>query len=207
VEEENSRANDRELGRREQTRSHNQALILAAARAVFAEYGYSRTTVRDIIRATPLAAGTFYNYYKSKDEIFQAIRDETALKVRPLLREARSGSKTADKFIYATFRTFFDFVVAEHAALVTGPSSNAMRVRVDTPEIIAGFGELEEDLASAIAAGILPRVDIKYLTASIAGLAFELSENMMDREKPDPEAAARFATDLVLGGISGMAKK
>jgi AcrR family transcriptional regulator len=65
-------------GKREQTKAQNRQLILEAARNVFAELGYGATTVRDIIRATPLASGTFYNYFKSKEEVFQAIHDESA---------------------------------------------------------------------------------------------------------------------------------
>ncbi|MDE3115692.1 MAG: helix-turn-helix transcriptional regulator, partial [Pseudomonadota bacterium] len=66
-------------GKREQTKAQNRHIILQAAHQVFAELGYGATTVRDIIRATPLASGTFYNYFKSKEEVFQAIQDESAL--------------------------------------------------------------------------------------------------------------------------------
>jgi len=71
--------------------------------------------VRDIIGATALASGTFYNYFKSKDEVFQAIRDETALIIRPRLREERIKAKTIEEFITGTFRTFFEFVVSDEA--------------------------------------------------------------------------------------------
>ena len=60
-------------GKREETKAQNRAVILDAARRVFAEMGFAAATVRDIIRATPLASGTFYNYFKSKEEVFQAI--------------------------------------------------------------------------------------------------------------------------------------
>src|SRR2546426_11957709 len=40
------------LGKREQTKARNRAVILAAARKVFGALGYEATTVRDIIRAT-----------------------------------------------------------------------------------------------------------------------------------------------------------
>jgi len=64
--------------RRELTKTQNRETILAAARHVFAEMGFGSATVRDIIRATPLASGTFYNYFKSKEEVYQALRDEQA---------------------------------------------------------------------------------------------------------------------------------
>ena len=70
------------LGKREQTKATNRLAILEAARQVFAELGYGETTVRDIIRKTGLASGTFYNYFKSKEEVFEAIMDANALQVR-----------------------------------------------------------------------------------------------------------------------------
>src|SRR5512140_3451605 len=98
------------LGKREQTKVQNRELILEAARQVFAELGYGATTVRDIIRATPLASGTFYNYFKSKEEVYQAIRDEVALAIRPRLHDERMKASTVQEFITCTFRTFFDYV-------------------------------------------------------------------------------------------------
>src|ERR1044071_2209561 len=89
------------LGKREQTKLQNRELILAAARQVFAELGFGATTVRDIIRATPLASGTFYNYFKSKEEVYQALRDEEALAVRPRLARARAAAGDAQEFIAA----------------------------------------------------------------------------------------------------------
>src|SRR6201999_3682438 len=100
-------------GKREQTKLQNRQIILEAARKVFAEAGYGATTVRDIIRATPLASGTFYNYFQSKEEVYQAMQDETALAIRPKLREAREKAGTVEEFISATFRTFFEFVLRD----------------------------------------------------------------------------------------------
>src|ERR1700750_860602 len=107
-------ARNASLGKREQTKVQNRELILDAARKVFAELGFGATTVRDIIRATPLASGTFYNYFKSKEEIFQAIQDEVALTIRPRLRDARLKAKSVEEFISSTFRTFMEFVAEDH---------------------------------------------------------------------------------------------
>src|SRR6202161_1972543 len=96
--------------RREQTKVQNRETILAAARQGFAQLGFAAATVRDIIRATPLASGTFYNYFKSKEEVYQALRDEVALVIRPRLREERIRAGTVEEFISGTFRTFFEFV-------------------------------------------------------------------------------------------------
>jgi AcrR family transcriptional regulator len=189
-------------GKREQTKVQNRQIILDAARGVFAELGYGATTVRDIIRATPLASGTFYNYFKSKEEVYQAIRDEVALAIRPRLRDERMKATTVEEFISGTFRTFFEFVASDRIDFRTiRHNADVTRMRVDTPEVIAGFDELREDIEEAIARGLFPQVDADFLMASIAGVAFEVGERMMRRETADPVAAAVFATALFLGGI------
>lgn len=189
-------------GKREQTKVQNRQTILDAAREVFAELGYGATTVRDIIRATSLASGTFYNYFKSKEEVYQAIRDEVALAIRPRLREERMKANTVEEFITGTFRTFFEYVSSDRVNFRTiRHSADTTRVRMDTPEVIAGFEELREDIETAIARGLFPAVDADFLMAAIAGVAFEVAERMMLRETHDPAAAAVFATALFLGGI------
>ncbi len=194
-------------GKREETKAQNRAVILEATRRVFAEMGYAAATVRDIIRATPLASGTFYNYFKSKEEVFQAIHDEMALKIRPKLREERTRAETVEQFVSTTFRTLFDYVLAERAGFAAGAASGAkenLRVRMDTPEIIAGFEELREDIESASVRGFFPSIDAHFLMAAMVGVAYEVAEEMLKRAPPDPKVAAEFATALFMNGIRGL---
>ena len=83
------------VGRRERTKAANRAAILAAARDVFAEDGYDAAGVRDIIRRTDLASGTFYNYFPDKDAIFRALVEETGAEARRRVRAARRRAATA----------------------------------------------------------------------------------------------------------------
>ena len=190
-------------GKREQTKLQNRQLILAAARGVFAELGYGATTVRDIIRATPLASGTFYNYFKSKEEVFQAVRDEVALAIRPRLHEERMKATTVEEFIGCSFRTFFEFVADDRVNFRTiRPDST--RVRMDSPEVVAGFEELRNDLELAIAKGLFPPIDADFLMAAIVGVAFEVAERMLQTGSHDHAAAAEFATKLFIGGVRSL---
>ncbi|HEY1638854.1 MAG TPA: TetR/AcrR family transcriptional regulator [Rhizomicrobium sp.] len=196
---------DATLGKREQTKIQNRQLILEAARRVFADLGYGATTVRDIIRATPLASGTFYNYFKSKEEVFQAIQDESALRIRPRLHEERIKAQSIEEFISSTFRTFFEYVASDESNFhAIRRNTDTLRVRMDTAEIIAGFQELREDLETAIAKGLFPPLDADFLMAAIVGVAFELAERMLRRELVDTQATAEFATALFMGGIRSL---
>lgn len=202
---EKTRFSAKSNGKRELTKTQNRQTILEAARLVFAELGYGATTVRDIIRATPLASGTFYNYFKSKEEVFQAIQDESALRIRPRLHEERVKAATVEEFISGTFRTFLEYVAGDQSNFhAIRRNTDTLRVRMDTLEIIAGFEELREDLETAISKGLFPPVDADYLMAAIVGVAFEIAERMLRRGNPDPAAAAEFATALFMGGVHAL---
>jgi AcrR family transcriptional regulator len=195
-------------GKREETKASNRQAIIDAARRVFAELGYGATTVRDIIRATELASGTFYNYFKSKEEVFQALQDETALRVRPRLRAERIRARTFEEFISGSFRTFFDFVKNDHTTFATMRRNPELRrVRIDTPEVVAGFDELRSDLEIAIANGVMPDVDPDLLMAAIVGVAFEVANHMLARDELSAADAAKFATSLFLGGVRELPRR
>ena len=184
--------------RREQTKIQNRETILVAARQVFAQLGFAAATVRDIIRATPLASGTFYNYFKSKEEVYQALRDEVALKIRPRLREALHQAASREEFLASSFRAFFLFVAEDRGEAQPVPE----RFRMDSPEVLAGFAELREDIAAAMTRGLLPATDAGALGAALTGVAFELAERV--KAGADVEVMTGFATALFLGGVEAL---
>lgn len=47
--------------------------ILDAAQSLFQRHGYEKCTVNDIITEVSIAKGTFYYYFKSKEEVLDAI--------------------------------------------------------------------------------------------------------------------------------------
>ncbi|MEQ9143224.1 MAG: TetR/AcrR family transcriptional regulator [Parvibaculaceae bacterium] len=198
----------RPLGKRERTKATNREAILTAAQEVFGELGYGGTTVRDIIRKTGLASGTFYNYFKSKEEVFEALMDDSMMRLRPRLRAERIRSRTFEEYLRNTLRAYFEYLIEDQAAhRVMRRNAGALRVRMDTPEVIAGFEEIRTYIEEDIASGKLRKVDGEYLTAAAIGLAQEIGEKLMLRDEPDAREAADFAANLILKGIPGLALK
>jgi AcrR family transcriptional regulator len=87
-----------ETGKRERTKQANRAAILEAAREVFSDIGYGAATVRDVIRRTDLAAGTFYNYFPDKESVFRALIEDAAEEARVHVRAARRAGRTFEEF-------------------------------------------------------------------------------------------------------------
>lgn len=52
--------------------------ILNAARIRFANHGFARTSMTDLVDASGLSNGAIYRYFKSKNEIISAICDESS---------------------------------------------------------------------------------------------------------------------------------
>jgi AcrR family transcriptional regulator len=71
---------------------------------VFGELGYDAATVRDIIRRTGLASGTFYNYYKSKEEVFDALADDGARRFRPAAAAESEKAVDFESFLRGAIR-------------------------------------------------------------------------------------------------------
>jgi len=49
------------------------AEILDAAERLFNKHGYQKTAISDIVKEIGVAQGTFYYYFKSKDEVLEAL--------------------------------------------------------------------------------------------------------------------------------------
>ena len=193
-------------GRRAVNRKNNRDAILDAARDVFAEIGYGGTTVRDIIRRTNLASGTFYNYFDSKEAVFNALSEEIGTELRQLLRDVRQRATSFDGFIEAMFLTYFSYYVNNRENYMLTRSNrgrDGMNEVMQGPQVRAGLAELSDDIHQAIAEGFIPQLDVEFLTASLGGVAFSILDEMMEREPLDPEAAAQFATRLFMTGVCG----
>src|SRR6516164_3976270 len=100
-------------GKREQTKLANRQAILDAAREVFSDLGYEVATVRDIIRRTNLSVGAFYNYYRSKEEVFAALADDGARRFRPILHAQAAKATDFESYLRAAVRAYFDFLAEE----------------------------------------------------------------------------------------------
>ncbi len=192
-------------GKRERTKAANRAAILEAGRQVFSELGYEATTVRDIIRRTELASGTFYNYFKSKEEVFHALHDDGVTRFRPLLRAAREASGSFEDFLTLAYRAWFQFILTDSPmAEIQVRRPERTRVRFETPEHLALFDELKADIADILRKADDKAIDPDFLTAACIGIAQEVGDRLLSRPDGDPEEATRFAVAMVTGGMAAL---
>ncbi len=196
------------VGKREQTKVHNRQAILDAAREVFGELGYETATVRDIIRRAGLAAGTFYNYYRSKEEVFAALADDGARRFAPILKGLRGHGHSFETFVERAIGAYFGFLADEHNnwAARRPPGEPHLHIHGETPEMAAVFAEVRDALADAIAEGQGPAANPDYMAAACIAIAREIGDRMLERRPVDTEGAAAFAVTMILSGLKGLPK-
>jgi AcrR family transcriptional regulator len=190
------------VGKREQTKVANRQSILDAAREVFGELGYETATVRDIIRRTGLAAGTFYNYYRSKEEVFAALADDGARRFGPILKSLRGKGYSFEEFVHRAISAYFDFIADEHRnwAARRPAGEPHLHVQGETPEMAAVFAEIRDALSDDIAERKGP-----FAAACIA-IARDVGDKMLERRPVDTAGATEFAVTMILGGLKGLPK-
>lgn len=190
------------LGKRERTKQANRAAILEAAREVFADLGYGAATVRDIVRRTDLATGTFYNYFPDKGEVLRALLDESATEARARIRAARAGATTLEDFVRTGFAAYFEFLLEDPQTFeLLRRNAGTIRAMFDEPSLGAGTEELADDLRAGIAAGNLPDHDVEYMAAAMVGAGFEVGVRMIERDERDPGPAVEFITATFVAAL------
>lgn len=196
-----------DLGKREKNAQRNRAAILQAAREAFCELGFGATTVRDIIRRTDLATGTFYNYYPDKDALLHELIENFQLELRRRVHEAREAAETLEDLLHSAFRACFE-IFAEDAVVRELIMRNAGEIEelTSVKALDPAAAELANDLRAKALEGVVPEMDFERMALAAVAVGFELAFRAV-HSPADVETATEFATDLFLGGIERMRRK
>lgn len=164
------------------TAAHEQQVrdrIIRAAVEVFAEKGYHRATIADVVARSGLSVGAIYTYFRGKDELFlhscdlisgQGL-DELATRLAPLTTTA-DRLRTAIAYYVETIDAFGDApgqVGLVRAWAEAGEEPGVREMLVRRREQFVGAGQLL--LREGIARGELPDwVDVDGLARGFMAL-------------------------------------
>lgn len=89
--------------------------IVKASLAVFAERGFHRTTMQDIVRASGLSVGAIYTYFRSKSELILAGCDLITDQELTQLGDRLAAATTYREKVAAAVGFWFDSVAIERS--------------------------------------------------------------------------------------------
>lgn len=146
--------------------SDKPALILDAALDLFRQYGYRRTSMEDIAQAANVAKGTLYIYFKSKDELFEALARRLAAQIETNVEAVATRKLDFEESVLALLEAKLGFIFnwvssSPHAAELTGPTARL-------PDDV--FGPLDARFRASLAGALLEGEKIGKVDLKAAGL-------------------------------------
>ncbi|MEU1852825.1 TetR/AcrR family transcriptional regulator [Streptomyces sp. NPDC019990] len=182
--------------------------LLAIAARVFAEQGYSATTVRKIADAAGMLAGSLYYHFDSKesmlDEILSAFLDELWARYDAVLSAGLGPSRTLQALVTESFREIDRHHAAvaiyqkESAHLATHPRF-AYLVESQQRFEKAWLGTLERGMAAGVFRADL---DVRLTYRFLRDTVWVAASWYRPGGRHSPEEIARQYLSMVLEGIA-----
>ena len=174
-------------GAREKNKTKNRQAIIEAGIRIFIDKGVSETTVRDIIRSTGLASGTFYNYFNSKEEVLVAIFDDFAKEIGKSVRDENVQPESFEEFLRIKLTRFFKFVSSkpEIYMIMSNNHNLVNNFSINTPQIILEIDYLKEEISDYIKKGVFPNFDVDLFALVLRPITDSLAQEMMSQKKID----------------------
>ncbi|MDA9643114.1 TetR/AcrR family transcriptional regulator [bacterium] len=189
--------------KREITKSNNRKLIIDSGIKVFVEKGVAEATVRDIIRSTGLASGTFYNYFKSKEDVLVAIFDDFALDIGENIRSKKDIPKDFEEFLSTKITTFLTYVLnkPELHLIMSNNHNTVSNFSINTPQIILEIDYIKKEIKEGIKKGIFPEIDFNLFGLVLRPVADSIAHEMLKQKKPNVKKYTKKCVKFLINGL------
>lgn len=201
--------------RKQQERQARRRRIQAAAREVFAERGYAKASIEHIAKQAGLSVGAIYLYFRSKEDLYVSLLEETLAHLDTELAAKRAEVADVGERLSATFDRLLAWAGSDVEGtriirLLSQPGVRPQLSEEVVSEVGAGLTRLREHLGACLAEGIDAGVYRAVNASEVADLLWALflgnldaAETRTNLELPAHAAAeaARGALALVEGSL------
>jgi AcrR family transcriptional regulator len=190
-------------GARETNKTKNRQAIIEAGIRVFISKGVSEATVRDIIRSTGLASGTFYNYFNSKEEVLVAIFNDFAKEIGKTVRDDNLQPNNFEEFLRIKLTRFFKFVSSKPEIFMIMSNNHNLvnNFSINTPQIILEIDYLKEEINDYIKKGVFPNFDVDLFALVVRPITDSLAQEMMSQKKIDINKYTEKCINFLMKGL------
>jgi AcrR family transcriptional regulator len=142
-----------------------EALVTAARELVF-ERSHERISIQEITRRAGVATGTFYNYFATKRNVFEAVVEEYRVQFAREIEETRSRIKDPAMMVAATLKYYF-YQAQHNEAWRTFLSFSGLPGKIDLRQ---SSNESFKDIQRCVAAGRFKVEDCHFAQSLIGGM-------------------------------------
>ena len=189
----------------EKKRQYTRDTIIEAAEELFSLRGYHNTQVMDIVKSVGMSAGTFYNYFKDKRDLFAQITKQNFEDFRARIKKVREPVNIWDRKdriakLDDTFTEYFDYIDSHRQQfLILLRGSFGVDEELDG-NVWKHYSDIAQDLADDaqkwLNVGIIKGVNAHTLAYAVVGMAMHLGHSYLMEEKFTRQEATSTLTSL-----------
>jgi AcrR family transcriptional regulator len=163
--------------------------ILQAAQQIFAQKGYHRALVDDIVHASGTSKGAVYHHFPNKEALFLALVDELSARLADSIAVAITGAHgalgkveaalRAGLLTFAQHRELARILLLESVSLGAAYEAKRTEVHGRFADLIRGY------LDEAVAEGAIAPIDTHVATLAWLGAVNELVIQWLHGGEPD----------------------
>lgn len=177
--------------------------ILNQAKKLFSEKGFHSLTVSDIVDSLGIARGTFYIYFRNKDDIYRRVLEELVKEISSRLkllpRENPLGQLKEN--VEEVLKLFVED--RELARLIL---YHPYRLNPEFDAVLERFfeevkGLIESALLRGMEMGIVRECNVNVVSAAILGAFLEVGRELLEEKIPSVESAVEELLELSLKGL------
>jgi AcrR family transcriptional regulator len=146
--------------RKQQERTARRRRIQRAARTVFAEKGYAKTSIEQIAREASLSVGAIYLYFRSKEDLYVSLLEETLDLFDTELRQVRARSEVSaperlrNAWSFLTQWAATDVEASRVLRLISQPNVRAQLSDEVVEAVSKGLAQTREHLGAIVQDGM-----------------------------------------------------
>ena len=176
--------------------------LLHAAEKVLGKKGYYETSVVNITQEAGVGLGTFYNYFQTKKEIFEALIQQYNRDLRLVIKEEMQGAKNHEEAQRRGFQGFFNWVKNQPEIY----SIVQQAVVVDQELYRWYYGKLAQGFLKSLSSGVqdgeFKDLDLETVAYSLMSIGQFLGMRWVFWEGKDvPEEVFESAMSLIFNGL------
>ena len=195
--------------KRETTARKTRERIRAGAWKVFSRQGLGRASIAEIVSASDISTGTFYNYYGTQEAVFQEILAGMLDRIRSITANARAQSDDLEAMLLLSYRDLLVYILALDGAR-SFIAHNQHQIRAALYGLDGTEGVTADIKMDVLRGG--PELDpaspeAELIARLIVSIALEAVLQLCDEAATETEEIAKLMTDLVIGGIERVQKQ
>jgi AcrR family transcriptional regulator len=198
---------DASVARSRLSRGDRMEQTLLAARALFAEHGYSAVTMDEIAAAVGVTKPLLYNYFGNKERLYIACMERAGDSLTATVGDAVAAGASPGDALGAGVRAFFSFLDSDRAAWAVLFDETLPRGGEVAERVASHRGRILE-LVSASMLARLPegrhdaaRTEIEALSVAMLGAAEALARWWLRTEALSAEGAAELLIATIEPGL------